>query len=40
MFDSTEKKDLRKKYDGMQGKPETNTILGDLKLTEMISNEL
>jgi hypothetical protein len=40
MFDSTEKKDLRKKYDGMQGKPETNTILGDLKLTEKISNEL
>lgn len=40
MFDSNHKKDLRKKYTAMQGLPETNTILGDLKLTEKISNEL
>jgi hypothetical protein len=40
MFDTTHKKDLRKKYNEMQGIEEQSTILGDLKLTHKISNEL
>jgi hypothetical protein len=41
MFDSENKKDLRKKYNEMAGiKCAASTVLGDLKLTETLSNEL
>ena len=41
MFDSENKKDLRKKYNEMAGiKSAASTVLGDLKLTETLSNEL
>jgi hypothetical protein len=45
MFDSDEKKMLRAKYKGMQqtGNPDGQyggTILGDLKLTEILSTQL